>query len=125
MPSNADMRGIIEEIMAEDSMTMELFRSHAQLVTTSATGSYRKIVARAEQIVFDIAEIQNTNQDLLTPNYLVEPDPTPELKEGDEFGTITKALRIKFSLKPSSYATMFLREVTRTSSAFSVQHKIS
>jgi len=57
MPSNADMRGIIEEIMAEDSMTMEMFQSHARTPVTSATGSYRKIVARAEQIVFDIAEI--------------------------------------------------------------------
>jgi len=36
----------------------------------------------------------------------------------EESGSMFKALRLKFSLKPSSYATMFLREVTRTSSAF-------
>jgi len=54
----------------------------------------------------------------------VEADPTPEIDEKDG-GVISKALRIKFSLKPSSYATMFLREVTRASSAFDEQVKIS
>ena len=46
-----------------------------------------------------------------------EADPIPEIKT--DGGEIKKALRIKFNLKASSYATMFLREVTRTSSAYS------
>ena len=117
MPQNPEMKKLIEDIMLEDNVTMAMFENHAQLSVTSATGSYRKIVGRAQDIKFDIVEVQNTNEDLLTPNYLEEPDPTPKI-EGD--GEVTKALRLKFSLKPSSYATMFLREVTRTSSAFSV-----
>lgn len=108
--------------MKEDNITMSLFEDHSTLSVTSATGSYRKIIGRAQDIKFDIVECQNTNDDLLTPNYLEEPDPTPEIS-GD--GEVTKALRLKFSLKPSSYATMFLREVTKTSSAFSTQAKIS
>jgi len=62
---------------------------------------------------------------------MTEPDPTPTTDEpGDEDGednrgATSKALRIKFSLRASSYATMFLREVTRTSSAFSTQQLLS
>ena len=122
MPANEEMHKIITDLMKEDNITMSLFEDHATLSVPSATGSYRKIIGRAQDIKFDIVECQNTNEDLLTPNYLEEPDPTPEIS-GD--GEVTKALRLKFSLKPSSYATMFLREVTKTSSAFSTQAKIS
>lgn len=94
------------------------------MVSTSATGSYRKIVGAADDISYDIVEVSNTNEDLLTPNYLTEADPTPQIPE-ENSGSISKALRIKFNLRPSSYATMFLREVTRQSSAFSEQHKLS
>ena len=58
----------------------------------------------------------------MTPNYLYESDPVPEIDEEKPF---TKALRIKFSLRASSYATMFLREVTRTSSDFNTQVAMS
>jgi tRNA(Glu) U13 pseudouridine synthase TruD len=90
-------------------------------VLTSATGSYRKIIQKAENIEFDIVQVGNTNEDLLSPNYLEVPDPIPTVGES----AVSKALRLKFSLKPSSYATMFLREATRTSSAFNVQHAMS
>ena len=44
MPSNSEIKSIFEKIMAEDNMDMDKFRSHAQNVLTSATGSYRKII---------------------------------------------------------------------------------
>jgi tRNA(Glu) U13 pseudouridine synthase TruD len=62
--------------------------------------------------------MQDPNQDLLTPFYNIESDPTPTIGPEDQFGSISKALRIKFQLKPSSYATMFLRELLHSSSAF-------
>ena len=66
--------------------------------------------------------MQDSNADLLTPNYLVEADPKPEINEASaDMSPICKALRIKFNLRSSSYATMFLRELTRHSSAFDVQ----
>jgi tRNA(Glu) U13 pseudouridine synthase TruD len=124
MPSNPDMCALIEELMAKDDMSMAKFNAQSALVSTSATGSYRKIVARAEDVTCDIVEVCNPNEDLLTPNYLSEPDPTPTAVD-ENSGSVSKALRIKFSLKPSSYATMFLREVARTSSAFNEQYQIS
>lgn len=69
--------------------------------------------------------MQDANEDLLTPNYLTEKDPTPVIRDEQDHGAVSKALRLKFSLRSSSYATMFLREITRTSSAFNVQHKLS
>lgn len=122
MPTNPDMRKMIEDIMEKDGMSMAKFNSHASLVSTSATGSYRKIVQKASNVQFDIVESNDPNEDLLTPYYIEQQDPATKLIEG---APVTKALRVKFSLKPSSYATMFLREVTRTSSAFDNQLKIS
>lgn len=72
--------------------------------------------------------MQNENEDLLTANYLAEKDPTPtiiEPYEGSGLPKVTKAIRIRFNLKPSSYATMLLRELTRMSSAFSNQYQFS
>jgi len=131
LPKNDEMRALIEGILKDDGMAMELFADQEKMVTTSAAGSYRRIAARATDIIHDIVEIQNTNEDLLSPNYMTEPDPTPTVGEpggedGEESrGATSKALRIKFSLRASSYATMFLREVTRTSSAFSTQQLLS
>jgi tRNA(Glu) U13 pseudouridine synthase TruD len=66
--------------------------------------------------------MQNENEDLLTPNYLTEADPTPVIIrptiEQPNVSKICKAIRLRFSLTTSSYATMLLREITRTSSAF-------
>ena len=71
--------------------------------------------------------MQNENEDLLSFNYLVDADPKPVIieEEGSNLPSITKALRLRFNLKPSSYATMFLREITRMSSAFSTQYHFS
>ena len=43
----------------------------------SASGAYRKIMSMPDDVVFDIVEMQNENEDLLTADYLKTPDPTP------------------------------------------------
>ena len=62
--------------------------------------------------------MQNENEDLLSVDYLSTPDPKPVIDPESKV-PVTKALRMRFNLKTSSYATMLIREVTRTSSAFS------
>lgn len=47
MPNNQELKDIILGIMAEDNITMETYEKHVQLDSTSAWGSYRKIVAFA------------------------------------------------------------------------------
>ena len=107
-------------------MSLSNFLQSASLDSISASGAYRKVLAKPAEVVFDVTKMQNENEELLTPNYLSEPDPTPLINEKDEAtDPITKALRIRFNLKTSSYATMLLRELTRTSSAFSTQYNLS
>lgn len=90
----------------------------------SASGAYRKLIAKPEDVVWDVVQMQNENEDLLTADYMKQPDPTPVIDEASQV-RVTKALRMRFSLKTSSYATMLIREVTRTSSAFSAQYAFS
>lgn len=126
MPAHAELTKIIMDIMAEDKITPEIFERHMHLDSTSAWGSYRKLVAFASDIQYDVVEFQDMNMDLLTPRYLEESDPTPAIdRENQADKPIYKALRLKFSLRQSSYATMLLREVTRMSSAFNVQSAMS
>lgn len=121
LPANEDLKKIILDIMAEDKITTETYEQHMLLDSTSAWGSYRKILGFAQEIEYDVVEFQNLNEDLLTPNYLDQKDPKPDVKyELESERPIYKALRLKFSLRQSSYATMLLREVTKMSSAFNV-----
>ena len=75
-----------------------------------------------KDVTYDVVKMQNENEDLLVPDYLERPDPTPEI---GSLGKVSKALRIRFSLPTSSYATMMIREVTRISSAFVTQKALS
>lgn len=67
--------------MQEDKITIAMFESQASQALTSATGSYRKIICKAQDIIHDIILTQNTNEDLITPDYLTESDPTPIIKD--------------------------------------------
>jgi tRNA(Glu) U13 pseudouridine synthase TruD len=114
--------------MAADGIKMSHFTNQSTIQATSAAGSYRRIIQKPSQLVFDIVEMQLEAEDLLTPNYLDERDPTPKVHEPSaENGLppITKAVRMRFNLTTSSYATMILREITRTSSAFYAQRNFS
>ena len=68
--------------------------------------------------------MQNENEDLLTADYMKQPDPTPVIDTASSIA-VTKAIRMRFNLQTSSYATMLIREVTRQSSAFSAQYQLS
>ena len=69
MPNNDELRKIILDIMAEDNVTEATFERHTLLDSTSAWGSYRKIVGFAREIEYDMVEFQSLNEDLLTPDY--------------------------------------------------------
>lgn len=65
------------------------------------------MIAKAVVHSHEVVNYEDPVADLLTP-YYVEGDKVALPKEGSH-----KALIISFSLKPSCYATMFLREVMR------------
>lgn len=72
----------------------------------------------AKDLEYDIVEADDPYEDLQTEYYMSKPMPAPVLKQ--DGGTITKALRLQFSLKSSSYATVFLRELTRNNKIFTL-----
>lgn len=57
LPKNKEMRELIEGILKDDGMAMNLFADQEKMATTSAAGSYRRIAARATDIIHDIVEI--------------------------------------------------------------------
>ena len=79
LPANKDLQEIFSEIMAADGIKMSHFTNQSTIQATSAAGSYRRIIQKPSQVVFDIVEMQLENEDLLTPNYLAESDPTPKV----------------------------------------------
>lgn len=70
-------------------------------------GAYRRVVAKAEVHGWEVVEYKDSVSDLVSPFY-VEGEKVEEAKGGEH-----RALVLSFSLKPSCYATMFLREVMR------------
>ena len=67
--------------MAADGINIGHFTNQSTIQATSAAGSYRRIIQKPTQVVYDIVEMQLENEDLLTPNYLSESDPTPKVEE--------------------------------------------
>lgn len=56
LPNNEELKSIILGIMAEDKITMKTFEQHILLDSTSAWGSYRKIIGFANDIEYDVVE---------------------------------------------------------------------
>ena len=101
LPTNRDLQQIIVDIMEKDGISLNNFQNQSNVAATSASGSYRRIVVTPSQVQYDIVEMQNENEDLLTPHYLSEPDPTPTIvRSTDEVKAprIWKALRLRFNL---------------------------
>jgi tRNA(Glu) U13 pseudouridine synthase TruD len=81
LPRNEDLIAIFNDLLSADGLSMGHFHGQENIEATSASGSYRRIVAKPEDVVFDIVDMQNENEDLLAANYLVEKDPTPVIIE--------------------------------------------
>ena len=69
--------------------------------------------------ISDIVRFNDKDQELLNPHYNELEDP-----QGDPNGKY-KAIRLKFNLNKSVYATMCIRELTKTSTSFEMQSKLS
>jgi tRNA pseudouridine13 synthase len=123
-PPNEELKALYDKYMKEDGITIEMFESKS-MESGCAHGAYRHIgrltfkfnfdnfvlVARAKDIEWDTVEFNDEKQDLLNPYYLTDGHEL-EVKIDEKAEKKFKALRIKFSLPPSTYATIFVRELT-------------
>jgi tRNA(Glu) U13 pseudouridine synthase TruD len=69
------------------------------------------LVSKAKDIEWDTVEFADKTEDLLNPYYITDKTEL-EVKVPEDAVEKFKALRIKFTLPPSSYATIFVRELT-------------
>lgn len=67
----------------------------------------------------NIVKYNDKQAELLNPYYFDEPDP-----KGEDEGKY-KALRIRFNLPKSSYATMLIRELTKHSTSYASQMELN
>jgi tRNA(Glu) U13 pseudouridine synthase TruD len=88
-------------------------------------GGYRKIsnnlisflVCYPENVEHELVNYETKDQDLINPFY--KHIPTLHFESGKYRGLI-----LKFTLKKSGYATMLIRELTKTSSSLEYQQKL-
>ena len=57
MPKNEELSKIMSEVMLVDGITMDQFAKLAKNDCVSASGSYRKIIAKTEEVWFDVVEM--------------------------------------------------------------------
>jgi len=116
-PSNNVISDVIHALLREDGVTPEDFVNSKQ--EFFIRGGFRTLISKPKDLKWDIVHFDDKDGDLLSPNYNKEEDP-PGVPGGKY-----KAIRMKFSLKKSVYATMCIRELTKTSTSFEVQSKLS
>ncbi|KAL1131970.1 hypothetical protein AAG570_011581 [Ranatra chinensis] len=95
------------EALSEDNLTPENFKSTHKVF--SVFGTYRNLLGRVENLEWRTVGYQNFNDDLILSDLdKLKNKELPEMPEGQ-----FKAIIMEFSLKPSTYATMVLREVMK------------
>ncbi|VVC34511.1 Hypothetical protein CINCED_3A011732 [Cinara cedri] len=96
------------DLLAEDDLTSEKLSKKNKLF--SLKGTYRNIVSKAEDLKWSIYNHDNLDDDLLLSDIetLSNVEPFKSLPNGS-----FKSLMVEFTLLPSIYATMVVRELTK------------
>ena len=115
-PKN-EVKGYMDSLLKKDGLEYKDFDYQSKYFNFS--GYYRKVVEKPiNGLTYDILKHDDPDEDLQTPYYNTKPQPQPK---GSKF----TSLRLVFQLRQSTYATMLFRELTKNSSAFSHQSKMS
>lgn len=96
------------DLLAKDGLTSEKLSKKNKLF--SLKGTYRCIVSKAEDLVWATINHNDLNDDLLLSDIEVLENKQPFISVLD--GSF-KSLSIEFSLRPSNYATMVVRQITK------------
>ncbi|BET00823.1 tRNA pseudouridine synthase D [Nesidiocoris tenuis] len=118
-PDNA-VKDFYTEIMKEDGITMDHFVNSKKVF--SLFGTYRKVIARPENMTFSIVKYDNPDEDLIVSDL---DEMRGKMALDNNKNGKNKAVILDFSLEPCVYATMFLREVTKNETSASFHAKLS
>jgi len=116
-PENNPLGEIIMGFLKDDAVTLEDFSNSKQ--DFFIRGGYRPLLAKPRDVQWEIVRYQERDVDLLTPYYNKTEDP-----KGDPNGKY-KAIKLRISLNKSVYATMCIRELTKTSTSFDMQNTLT
>ncbi|XP_062928239.1 pseudouridylate synthase 7 homolog [Mobula hypostoma] len=109
-----------EEMMAADSLDINNMRH--KIRDYSLSGAYRKIIIRPQNVTWEILVYDDKKIPLVqTDVEKLEGVPLPESSKDGKF----KALKMDFSLPPSTYATMAIREVLKMDTSIKNQTQLN
>ncbi|XP_059843151.1 pseudouridylate synthase 7 homolog isoform X1 [Hypanus sabinus] len=109
-----------EEMLAADSLDINNMRH--KIRDYSLSGAYRKIIIRPQNVTWEILVYDDKKIPLVqTDVEKLEGVPLPKSSEAGKF----KALKMDFSLPPSTYATMAIREVLKMDTSIKNQTQLN
>nr|XP_018897314.1 PREDICTED: pseudouridylate synthase 7 homolog isoform X1 [Bemisia tabaci] len=109
-----------KEILEQDNLTSASFKQSVKLFFTP--GSYRKMMCIPKDVSWSIMKYNDVNENLILSDLEeLKGLPKPKSEEGGSF----KAITVKMCLPSSSYATMLLREITKSSTSTSHQASLT
>jgi tRNA pseudouridine13 synthase len=108
----------IKSLLEKDKIKLEDFA--ASSVDFTATGHFRKVLEKPKALSFSLINHDLADEDLQTEYYNFKNFPNPKCIENKYL-----SLRLQFQLPQSTYATMLFRELTKKSSAASIQSGLS
>jgi tRNA pseudouridine13 synthase len=115
-----------DEILKEYSVTREMFGELDR--DSNCEGDYRKLVCRPKDIDFTVVEYKNELEPLLQTDFMkingIEAVPKMDT-EKDADSPVLLAMVVGFSLPSSSYATIFLRELTKRPTSSEYQRDLN
>ncbi|XP_032895803.1 pseudouridylate synthase 7 homolog isoform X7 [Amblyraja radiata] len=109
-----------EEIMAADGLNIKNMRH--KIRDYSLSGAYRKIIIHPQNVTWEILGYDDKKISLVqTDVEKLEGVPLPKISKDGNF----KALKMAFSLPPSTYATMAIREVLKMDTSIKNQTQLN
>ncbi|XP_055509174.1 pseudouridylate synthase 7 homolog isoform X1 [Leucoraja erinacea] len=109
-----------EEMMAADGLNINNMRH--KIRDYSLSGAYRKIIIHPQNVTWEILGYDDKKISLVqTDVEKLEGVPLPKISKDGHF----KALKMAFSLPPSTYATMAIREVLKMDTSIKNQTQLN
>ena len=119
----------LAELMEEDGISKESFKGIGDK-EISLCGDYRKLLCKPSDVTFEIKEYSNPLQPLVSSDLMKLSASSAEVEESQTGGDCDKredvlfGMVIGFTLPPSAYATIALRELTKRPTSSEYQSKL-
>ena len=111
------------ELMEEDGISKDAF-SRIGDKEISLCGDYRKLMCKPSDVTFAVKEYNDPLQPLINTDLMDLSDTSTKSEEAKKDETVLFGMVIGFTLPPSAYATIALRELTKRPTSSDYQTKL-